>query len=178
MKKDDSNYVNSVSEILQGVIDEFKEENKDLPSKEGDKVITIKALLKNCVFGLQGTDVEKNFYSELLNEWAKKEFKDREETIKFDLKIENVSDTLKENIMSFLYLKSSEYDIIMMDIVWVGQFKDYLLNLQSYVSSDLTKLFKSSILNSCKSDNKLIALVNYIHIYIYKIKILFKNYIF
>jgi len=97
---------------------------------------------------------------ELLNEWAKKEFQEREENIKFEISIDDTTDIIKEKINSLLYLKSSEYDIVMLDIVWTNQYKDHLLNLQLYIDSDTVDLYRPTIISSCQIDNRLIALVN------------------
>jgi len=40
--------------------------------------------------------------------------------IKFAITIEESTNELKDLISSILYLKNSEYDIVMLDIIWMG----------------------------------------------------------
>jgi len=157
--KRDQTYINGVLAIFDKFLNDLKESNKDIAPNNNDKTITINLILKSSIYGLEETDLEKNFLTEALNEWAKGAFQTYESTIKYNVKIIDDTDKVKEEVSSFLYVKSLEYDIMMLDIVWIGQFKNYLLNIESLINSNTTNMYQKANINSCKSGTKLIALV-------------------
>lgn len=140
-------------------LEDLRESNKDVEPKNSDKTITIKILLKDSIYGIEGTDLEAQFFTDVLNEWAKGAFPTYEENINFEISLYSNTDKLKDVVSTYLYLKSSEYDIMMLDISWVGQYKENLFNIQNIVNSNTTRLFKQTNLNSCKHGTKLVALV-------------------
>ncbi len=156
---DGQDYINEVTAIFDGFLNELKEQNKDIIPKKSDGTITIYLILKSSIYGLEKTDLEKKFYTEVLTEWAKGAFPSINSDIKFNIKMIDDTDKLKEEVSSFLYVKSPEYDIIMLDIVWIGQFKNFLLNIQNMINSNTTYLYQTKNLKSCKSGTELVALV-------------------
>lgn len=157
----DKDYFSEVTEIFNEFLSYLREQNKDIEPTNSNETVTIKLILKNSMYGLEATDLEKNFFTDVLNEWAKGAFTTSSfnYNIKYDIIMIDNTDIIKEEISSYLYVKSSEYDIMMLDIAWVGQFKNYLLNIQGMVSSNTTSKFQTTNLNSCKSGVKLVALV-------------------
>ncbi|ORX42458.1 periplasmic binding protein-like II [Piromyces finnis] len=161
ISKKDESYAEYCKEIFGEFIDELRERNKDIEPKNTDKTITIKIALTNTISNISGTNLEAEFMANALNEWAKGEFLSYAENIKYDVILYKNSDDLHETISSYLYVKSPEYDIVMLDIVWVGQYKNYLLDITDIISNQTTSLYKEENLNSCKSGTELVGLPLY-----------------
>ncbi|OUM69280.1 hypothetical protein PIROE2DRAFT_57498 [Piromyces sp. E2] len=121
--------------------DEIKERNADAEPKNSDKTITVKLLLKDCIYGLEGSNLESELMTEILNEWAKGAFPTYTENINYDISVFTSTDKLKEIVSSYLYLKSSEYDIMMLNIAW-PLFTDYGIMLYR---KDLLEKYKKEV---------------------------------